>query len=162
MIDNINLINGAELCSVCDWYGDAGAPGKMWQMGGCLAALKKEITSFSKCQFPSCTGIPRRPVAAGRTVSATSDTLTEGNRRNANTRCKTHSWLGQGWLGWRQLLLFPDLESTYWFPDVPKGGSFSSCSWHWPEITHQGSRHNLSTLPRWSSGLYTDIRSSAG
>lgn len=85
MIDNINLINSLVLS-----YTPCVTDTEMlecWERrhafvtdGWMFCSVEKEMTSFSKCHFPSCAGIPGCR-AAGRTVSAMNDTSTEGNCR---------------------------------------------------------------------------------
>lgn len=84
MIDNINLINSSVLsCTLCVTDTETLECQERRHAfvtdGWMFCSVEKEITSFSKCHFPSCAGIPGRRVAAGRMVSAMSDALTEGN-----------------------------------------------------------------------------------
>lgn len=86
MIDTINFINSSVLsCTPCATDTEMLECRERRQAfvtdGWMFCSVEKEITSFSKCHFPSCAGIPRRRVAAGRAVSGMSDTLTEGNCR---------------------------------------------------------------------------------
>lgn len=85
MIDNINLINSPVLS-----YTPCVTDTEMLECrerrhasvtdGWMFCSVEKEMTSFSKCHFLSCAGIPGR-CTAGRTVSAMTDNLTEGNHR---------------------------------------------------------------------------------
>lgn len=49
--------------------------------GWMFCSVEEELTSFSKCHFPSCAGIPRHRGAAGRTASVMNDTRMEESRR---------------------------------------------------------------------------------
>ena len=86
MIDNINLINSPVLrCTPCVTDMEMLECRERRHVfvtdGWMFCSVEKEMTSFSKCHFPSCAGIPVRRIAAGRTVSAISDAPTEGNCR---------------------------------------------------------------------------------
>lgn len=86
MIDNINLINSRVLsCTLCvtdtEMLECRERRHAFVTDGWMFCSVEKEMTSFSKCHFPSCAGIPGHHIAAGRMVSATSDALTEGNCR---------------------------------------------------------------------------------
>lgn len=86
MIDNINLINSPVLsCTQCvtdtEMLECRERRHAFVTDGWMFCSVEKEMTSFSKCHFCSCTGIPGRRVAAGRAVLGMSDAPTEGNRR---------------------------------------------------------------------------------